>query len=68
MTCSRDFAAEYINSRRGNNAALAMSYVLWHEWEALFDPCEALQRGTVFPSLEKRFEHCSCGCQQKGAY
>lgn len=33
------------------DAALAMSYVPWQQWEDLYEECEALERGTAFPSL-----------------
>lgn len=35
--------------------ALAMSYVPWHNWEALYDEKDALERGTAFPSLDLPF-------------
>jgi hypothetical protein len=34
---------------------LAMAYVPFQRWEPLYDPCRALQRGTVFPSLDLPF-------------
>ena len=49
------------NSSRQIFAPLGMSYVPWHEWEDMFDPENALMRGTAFPLLEMPF------CP-KGAY
>lgn len=34
---------------------LAMSYVPYHAWEALYEESLALSRGTAFPSLYKPF-------------
>lgn len=36
-------------------APLAMSYVPWQSWEALYDESTALTRGTAFPSLDLPF-------------
>lgn len=35
---------------------LAMAYVPWQMWEALYNEKTALMRGTAFPSLFKPFE------------
>ncbi len=34
---------------------LAMAYVPFQRWECLYEPYRALQRGTVFPSLDLPF-------------
>ena len=34
---------------------LAMAYVPWHKFEKLYDENTALNRGTVFPSLDLPF-------------
>lgn len=34
---------------------LAMAYVPFQRWESLYEPYLALQRGTVFPSLDLPF-------------
>lgn len=34
---------------------LASAYIPWQNWETPCVPCEALQAGTVFPSLVKPF-------------
>jgi len=38
-----------------NEMQLAMGYVLWHSWEELYEPTDALERGTAFPSLDMPF-------------
>ena len=35
--------------------ALAMAYVPWQRWQNLFEPCKALQCGTIFEDLSKPF-------------
>lgn len=35
--------------------ALAMAYVPWQRWGNLFEPCKALQCGTIFEDLSKPF-------------
>lgn len=37
------------------NWALAMAYVPWQQWGDLYDEAVALQRGTLFPDLDKPF-------------
>ena len=34
---------------------LAMAYVKWQEWQNMYEPCEALERGTLFQELDKPF-------------
>lgn len=43
------------NNNRQIYAPLGMSYVPWQNWEDMFDPENALERGTAFPSLEMPF-------------
>lgn len=33
----------------------AMAYVPWQKWDELYDPCKALECGTLFPVLNKPF-------------
>ena len=35
--------------------ALAMAYVPWQRWQNLFEPCKALECGTIFEDLSKPF-------------
>lgn len=44
------------------HAPLAMSYVPWQKWEALFNESDALNRGTAFPSLELPFLRKEVSC------
>lgn len=37
------------------NVTLAMAYVPFQKWEQPFDAVTALDRGTLFPSLDKPF-------------
>lgn len=37
------------------DASLAMSYVPWQAWCDLYDEKTALERGTIFPSLDLPF-------------
>ena len=34
---------------------LAMAYVPWQRWQNIFEPCKALQCGTIFEELRKPF-------------
>ena len=40
---------------RQDNVSLAIAYVPWHNWDELFEPADALERGTAFPCLEMPF-------------
>ena len=44
---TRDFFPEDI--------PLAMAYVRWQRWQDLYEPCKALQCGTIFRELDKPF-------------
>ncbi len=37
------------------SVTLAAAYVPWQYWETPMPPCDALEAGTVFPSLVKPF-------------
>ena len=37
------------------NWPLAMAYVPWQQWCDLYDETKALERGTLFPDLDKPF-------------
>lgn len=44
--------------------ALAMAYVRYQQWGTTYDPDTAIQRGTMFPDLDKPFigeEAVICG-------
>ena len=34
---------------------LAMAYVRWQRWQDLYEPCKALEHGTIFKELDKPF-------------
>lgn len=34
---------------------LAMAYVPWQEWNQVYEPCQALESGTIFPELNLPF-------------
>ena len=34
---------------------LAMAYVKWQEWQDIYEPCKALERGTLYLELDKPF-------------
>lgn len=34
---------------------LAMAYVPWQEWKQVYEPCQALEAGTIFPELNLPF-------------
>lgn len=38
-----------------NNMPVGMCYVPWQMWGSVYDPCKALERGTMFPDLDKPF-------------
>lgn len=33
----------------------AMAYVPWQNWKDVYDPCKALEAGTIFAELDKPF-------------
>lgn len=35
---------------------IAMAYVPWQQWRMIYDPKEALKRGTIFKELDLPFE------------
>ena len=35
--------------------AIAMAYVPWQRWKELYEPCRALEAGTIFAELDKPF-------------
>ena len=52
----------YVNNVMNNDnelvlgkLALAMAYVPWQRWEQPYDGAVALERGTIFPGLDKPF-------------
>lgn len=40
---------------------LAMAYVPCQHWKGTYDPCKALNIGTIFPELNFPFMERSCG-------
>lgn len=34
---------------------IAMAYVPWQNWVKIYDPVNAMSRGTLFPELDKPF-------------
>ena len=42
------------------NCALVMAYVMWQSWERTYEPAVALERGTIFPSLDLPFLGGGC--------
>ena len=34
---------------------IAMAYVPWQHWKDVYDLCEGLEKGTIFPELYKPF-------------
>jgi len=34
---------------------LAMAYVPWQDWSQVYEPCQALGEGTIFPELNLPF-------------
>lgn len=38
-----------------SDPALAIAYVRWQELSTVYEPEEALKRGTIFPELDKPF-------------
>lgn len=43
-----------------NCMPIGMCYVPWQRWGSVYEPCKALERGTLFPDLDKPF---SGGCR-----
>lgn len=41
---------------------IAMAYVPWQQWQMIYEPKEALKRGTIFQELDLPFE-ASKGCK-----
>lgn len=39
-----------------DNKPIAMAYVPWQKWRMLYEPKEALKRGTLFKELDLPFE------------
>lgn len=44
---TRDFFPE--------GTAIAMAYVPWQKWQDIYEPCKALEYGTIFQELNKPF-------------
>ncbi len=46
---------------------LAMGYVPWQQWNKIYDPCDGLANGTIFPELNLQFYGCiPQGCGKGG--
>lgn len=37
------------------NMPVAMAYVPWQKWKDIYEPCKALESGTIFAELDKPF-------------
>ena len=37
------------------NMPVAMAYVPWQQWKDIYEPCKALESGTIFAELDKPF-------------
>lgn len=44
-----------MSGRDFENWPIAMAYVPMQQWEETYDPAQALQAGTIFPSLDLPF-------------
>ncbi len=44
-----------IRDANGHEAPLAMAYVPMQRLESIYDPCQALRKGTLFAALYKPF-------------
>lgn len=50
-----------LSACRSESFSLAMAYVPWQELGAIYEPEEALSRGTLYPALDKPFcGECAC--------
>ncbi len=43
------------------NPVLGMAYVVNQKWGNVYEPCKALNAGTIFPALDLPFMGRSCG-------
>ena len=43
------------------NPVLATAYVVNQKWGSVYEPCKALNAGTIFPALDLPFLGRSCG-------
>lgn len=44
------------NSDHKDKKAPGMAYVPWQYWSDIYEPCKALERGTLFAILDKPFK------------
>ena len=54
------YCDNHIDDMKG--MSVAMAYVPWQQWGNIYDPKEALKRGTIFAELDLPFE-ASKGCK-----
>ncbi len=52
----------HVNTDYGSHSQQVpgMAYVPWQRWKETYAPCNALQRGTLFPVLDKPFKGGAC--------
>lgn len=53
--CGRSFDSSDKCNQSYNEFPIAMAYVPWQKWRNIYEPCKALQIGTIFEELDKPF-------------
>jgi hypothetical protein len=68
MSCNCDNSKQsYMGRSRDRREAMhdyqvpGMAYVPWQHWGEVYEPCKALERGTLYPVLDKPFKGGRCG-------
>jgi hypothetical protein len=68
MSCNCDNSKQsYMGRTRDRREAVhdyqvpGMAYVPWQHWGEVYEPCKALERGTLYPVLDKPFKGGRCG-------
>lgn len=54
---SRGKSVQTVNGRFPSDTPLAMAYVPFQTFETIYDPEQALDRGTIFPELDFPLKH-----------
>ena len=52
-SCSRGCRPQNSDPLKGME--IAMAYVPWQHWKEIYEPCRALENGTIFMELDKPF-------------
>lgn len=60
-TCEKEKTSEKKEKDICSDFVLSMAYIKWQEWGSVYDPCDALSAGTLFPCLNKPF--CAGRCR-----